>query len=92
MREKRGKIRKIESIFTNYLLIRKHFTLSFKVPFRSNPGLVHSLDGNKLGWDDAMLTLIALLPDTDGCKKANRRITETASRVVDGLKEDQKTD
>lgn len=54
--------------------------------------MVHSLDGNKLGWDDAMLTLIALLPDTGGCKKANRRITETASRVVDGLKEDQKTD
>lgn len=90
-----GQIRKTESflsIFTNYSLIRKHFTLIFKLPFGSNLGFVHSLDGKKPGWDSTMLTLIALLSDTGGYRKANKRISETPSRVVDDLKEDQKTD
>lgn len=53
---------------------------------------MYSLTEKKHGRDNASVILIALLPDAGGCRKANRRITETASNRVDGLKEDQKTD
>lgn len=51
-----------------------------------------SMDAKRPGWSNAMVPLIALLPDTGGCSKASSSITETASRAEDGLKENQKTD